>query len=570
MNSPIALFVYARLNHTLRTVEALLKNPEASRSDLIVFADAARTPDKEEAVQHVREYISSIKGFRSLTVHHRPQNFGLANSIIEGITYVLKDHERVIVLEDDMVTSPYFLGYMNEALDSYADDERVISVHGYVYPTEQTLPQTFFLRGADCWGWATWRSGWAHFNPDSRFLLDQLKRQNLLKAFDFNGAYRYSRLLKRQIKGSIDSWAVRWHASAFLANKLTLYPGQSLVQNIGNDSSGTHCGTSTTFDTKLSDKPIYLDDTVVEESVAAKKIIECFFRANRLSLKKLFSRFMPENSLHRLIIFAKGWLPPVITEQLRHLPYLRQIKLEGPFISWNEARQRSNGYDDEQILEKVLAATLKIKKGEAVFERDSVLFDEIQYSWPITAALMWTAARDDGRLSVLDFGGSLGSSYFQNRKFLGDLPNVRWSVVEQAHFVDAGSEHIQDERLVFYNTIAECVLAEKPNVVLLSSVLQYLKEPYTILNELVKSGIEIFLVDRTSFLRARGSDVFKVQITPESIYSSSYPIRYFDYNKFISWFDMKGFQKIEEFSSIDKLDSLACWKGFVFIKKSSL
>ena len=149
MNAPIALFVYARPDHTRRTVEALLKNPEASSSDLIVFSDAAQTPDNEEAVRQVREYIAGIREFRSLTVHHRPQNFGLAKSIIEGVTQVLADHERVIVLEDDLETSPHFLRYMNEALDRFAEEHRVISVHGYVYPVHKPLPEAFFLRGAD-------------------------------------------------------------------------------------------------------------------------------------------------------------------------------------------------------------------------------------------------------------------------------------------------------------------------------------------------------------------------------------------------------------------------------------
>jgi len=565
MNAPIVLFVYARPDHAHRTVEALLKNPEASSSDLIVFSDAARTPDKEESVRRVREYVASIKGFRSLIVHHRPQNFGLAKSIIDGITQVLANHECVIVLEDDLETSPHFLRYMNEALDRFAEEESVISVHGYVYPTEQTLPEAFFLRGADCWGWATWRRGWAQFNPDGQFLLDELIRQNLLKAFDFNGAYSYSAMLKGQISGSNDSWAVRWYASAFLANKLTLYPGRSLTRNIGNDSTGTHCGTSAALDAELSATPIRLDSVVIEESEAARKIIEEFFRAKRPPLQRLFARLMPENMRQRLTGMAKDWLPPMLARQLHRLSRLGEgITFEGPFATWDEAAKYSSGYDGAQILEKVLAATLKVKNGEAVFERDSVLFDEIQYAWPVTAGLLWAAAREGGRLSVLDFGGSLGSSYFQNRRFTEGLPSVRWSVVEQAHFVEAGRKHIQDERLAFYPTIAECVAAEKPNVVLLSSVLQYLEDPYEVLDELMRSGAEIILVDRTCFLVSDGPDVYKVQATPASIYSSRYPIRYFDCRKFLNWFVMNGFRKVEQFQSLDKLDAEAVWKGFVF------
>jgi len=299
MNAPIALFVYARPDHAHRTVEALLKNPEASSSDLIVFSDAARTPDKEESVRRVREYVASIKGFRSLIVHHRPQNFGLAKSIIDGITQVLANHECVIVLEDDLETSPHFLRYMNEALDRFAEEESVISVHGYVYPTEQTLPEAFFLRGADCWGWATWRRGWAQFNPDGQFLLDELIRQNLLKAFDSNGVYSYSAMLKGQISGSNDSWAVRWYASAFLANKLTLYPGRSLVLNIGNDSSGTHCGATNVFDVQLSNTPICLGDIAIEESATAKKVIEYFHRKKQSFIQRLFRRSMYYKILKR-------------------------------------------------------------------------------------------------------------------------------------------------------------------------------------------------------------------------------------------------------------------------------
>jgi putative methyltransferase (TIGR04325 family) len=533
MNAPIALFVYARPDHACRTVEALLNNSEASSTDLIVFSDAARTSDKEVAVQRVREYVSGVEGFRSLTLHQRSENFGLSKSIIDGVSQVLAENERVIVLEDDLETSPHFLRYMNEALDRFAEEERVISVHGYVYPVHKPLPEAFFLRGADCWGWATWRRGWAHFNPDGQFLLDELKRQNLLKAFDFNGAYSYSGMLKGQINGSNDSWAVRWHASAFLANKLTLYPGRSLTHNIGNDSSGTHCGTSSALDAELAATPICLDSLVIEESEKARKTIEKFFRSKRPPLQRLLRRFMPHNGRQRLTGMAKDWLPPVLSRQLRRLSRLGGgVTFEGPFATWDEAAKLSSGYDGTHILDKVLAATLKVKHGEAVFERDSVLFDEIQYAWPVTAGLLWASARQGGRLSVLDFGGSLGSSYFQNRKFLEGLLSVRWSVVEQAHFVKVGRQHIRDERLVFYPTIAECVAVEKPNVVLLSSVLQYLEDPYAVLDEISCSGAGIILVDRTSFHDGE-NDFVALQKVGEAIYTASYPLWIFSKKNFM-------------------------------------
>lgn len=276
--APIALFAYARADHVRRTVDALLRNPEAPLTDLVVFSDAARSADKRTAVDEVRRYLASIEGFRSVTVHAREENFGLSRSIIEGVTRMLVDHDSVIVMEDDLVTSPHFLRFMNEGLDRFAQDERVISVHGYMYPVEEPLPEAVFLPGADCWGWATWRRGWALFNPDGIELLAQLEQRGLSESFDFNGSYPFTRMLKDQVAGLNDSWAVRWYASAFLLGKLTLNPGRSLVHNIGNDSSGTHSGTSELLDVDLASPPVDLSGALVEASTEARSAIERFFR----------------------------------------------------------------------------------------------------------------------------------------------------------------------------------------------------------------------------------------------------------------------------------------------------
>lgn len=276
--APITLFVYNRLDHTRRTVDSLKQNLLAQESDLIIFSDASKSELQAAKVRDVRDYISQISGFKSITIVERETNYGLAKSIIDGVTKVVNKYGRTIVLEDDLVTSAYFLKYMNEALEKYADDERVISIHGYVYPVKQSLPETFFLRGADCWGWATWRRGWAHFNPDGQYLLNELKRRKLIGMFDFNGAYSFSKMLKGQIKGSNDSWAVRWHASAFLADKLTLYPGRSLVHNIGNDGSGMNCDDDIGYDLMVSLSPIDFTNIEVQASAQGQVAFEAFFR----------------------------------------------------------------------------------------------------------------------------------------------------------------------------------------------------------------------------------------------------------------------------------------------------
>ncbi len=282
--APIALFVYNRPDHTRRTVEALRLNKLAGESDLIVFSDAPKSDAQAEKVREVREYIRAISGFKSLTLIERNSNFGLARSIIDGVTEIVNKYGRIIVLEDDMITSPFFLAYMNEALERFANDDRVVCVHGYLFPVKQAVPEAFFLPGADCWGWATWRRGWVCFNPDGQFLLDELKRRKLLGEFNYNGAYPFSKMLEGQIKGKNDSWAVRWYASAFLAGKLTLWPGRSLVHNIGNEGSGTHRGDTEEWDVELSKSPINLDHVELEYSQKHRQALEEYFRHRKTGL----------------------------------------------------------------------------------------------------------------------------------------------------------------------------------------------------------------------------------------------------------------------------------------------
>jgi len=297
MPSPVALFVYARPEHTRRTLSALQQNVLAEESDLIIYSDAARSREQHDAVREVRALLETVTGFRSLTIVHRQENFGLAKSIITGVTEVLEKSVRVIVLEDDMVTSPYFLSFMNGALDLYAHNECVASIHGYQYPVREKLPETFFLPGADCWGWATWRRAWAMFNPDGQYLLDELHRRKMTRAFNLNGAYPYSKMLENQINGKNDSWAIRWYASTFLAGKLTLYPGRSLVQNIGNDLSGAHSGATSKYDTRLSETPIALHDIPVEPSHRGMKANERFHRRLQPLFRRIAYRLMPASGI---------------------------------------------------------------------------------------------------------------------------------------------------------------------------------------------------------------------------------------------------------------------------------
>lgn len=205
--------------------------------------------------------------------------------------------------------------------------------------------------------------------------------------------------------------------------------------------------------------------------------------------------------------------------------------LYGDYRIWDEAMAASTGYDSAIILEKTKAALLKVKNGEAAYERDSVLFDEVEYAWPLLAGLMWVAAQCAGRLNVLDFGGSLGSTYFQNRFFLSTLPEVRWNIVEQSNYVGIGKAYFEDDFLHFYPDITDCLADTKPNVVLLSSVLQYLERPYAVLDQILELSCDNVIIDRTSFWDGP-TDRLCVQTVPPSIYPASYPSWIFSRQRF--------------------------------------
>jgi putative methyltransferase (TIGR04325 family) len=219
--------------------------------------------------------------------------------------------------------------------------------------------------------------------------------------------------------------------------------------------------------------------------------------------------------------FARNWLPPGLISIYRFL-FTDGIRFVGHYASWRAASDASTGYDTDTILARVSAASAKVKSGEAVYERDSVLFDKVEHSFPLLAVLMKAAAEKGGKLTVLDFGGSLGSSYFQCKHFLPDDLNLNWCVVEQEKFVRRGREAFASNELQFFFSIQECMAQHKPDVVLFASVLQYLEHADQIVDAAVATGAEYIAIDRTPFI-ALDTDWLCVQHVPASIYKASYP-----------------------------------------------
>ena len=287
--APILLFVYNRPEHTRRCIESLLKNSLASESNLFIYADGAKDSTQQEAVNEVRNYIRSIQGFKQITLMERSENWGLARNIINGVTTQVNRYGKVIVLEDDLVVAPYFLQFMNEALEVYKDEPRVGHIQACDFTQDTTLPDTFLIKWTGSWGWATWDRAWKHFNPNGNELLQELEERKLTHVFDFNGKYGFTRMLRRQIEGKNNSWAIRWNASLFLKDILSLNVGRSLVQNEGFDGSGTNCGGGGLYASHLylQSLPITPISPIEENKEARQAFIRYYARTNSFWAKAI-------------------------------------------------------------------------------------------------------------------------------------------------------------------------------------------------------------------------------------------------------------------------------------------
>ena len=255
--------------------------------------------------------------------------------------------------------------------------------------------------------------------------------------------------------------------------------------------------------------------------------------------------------------------PPVFINLIRKLHKASRRNssvLSGDYRSWNDALAESVGYDSPAILQKTKEALLQVRDGQVAYERDSVLFDRVAYAWPMLTGLLWAAARSGGRLNVLDFGGSLGSSYFQSRKFISRLRDVRWNIVEQPAHVAVGRECFESDQLKFYESIEACTASTAPNVALLSSVLQYVERPRELLEAVLSLRCDCTIIDRTPFWQ-ENRDRLAVQRVAADIYDASYPMWILSLGKFHE--ALRGAEVVEEFSSSeDGLFGLS-WKGFI-------
>ena len=289
--APILFFTYKRPDHTRQALQSLAQNEGAQESELFIFCDAPKRAEDEEAVRQVREVIRTQQWCGKVHIIERKTNMGCANSIISGVTEICEKYGRVIVLEDDLVLSPFFLDYMNRALDLYEDNPQVMQISGHMFPVNLDVEtDAVFMPCITSWGWATWQRSWKYFDPGMSGYAQLKSNKKLRYKFDLNGSYPYFKMLEEQIDGKIDAWCIRWYLSTFLLGGLTLCPTQSLVSNIGFDGSGTHCGKASNLDGNISNAQLnYFPNSATENITASNKLFE-YFRSIRYSQISLIAK----------------------------------------------------------------------------------------------------------------------------------------------------------------------------------------------------------------------------------------------------------------------------------------
>jgi putative methyltransferase (TIGR04325 family) len=631
--APIALFAYRRLNHLERTIEALKANDLAAQSELYIFCDGAKSADDFAAVEAVRQYVETIDGFARVTKIFQRTNLGLSNSIIGGVSKIVSARGRVIVVEDDIVTSPYFLRFMNEGLGLYENELSVASIDGYVYPVEETLPETFFLRGAGVWGWATWKRAWTIFEPNGKLLLQALKERQLETLFDLDNSYGFTEMLRVESIIEHGSWDIHWHASAFLAGMLNLHPGRSLVENIGIDGTGEHRAVSQEFATRLSLEPISIEAIPVRENPQARQAIirhlrrasprensvqaresstELVARLRQLEgsiaekdaqLDHMTARYIETVRRAEAIEAATLWkvsyplrrlmtrwplglrraartgskfvwwsltlrLPSKLRQRHARTRILSEqppsesqpikmsranqdakapYELEGPFPSWEVAASHSDGWDSPALTEKALDAALKVRDSIAEYQQDSVIMEHIVYSSVILVFLILSLAKQKEGIRIIDFGGGLGTNYYQNRKILRRLTTVDWRVVERPIFTELGLKHLQTHELSFSASLDEALSrAPATDALLFSGSLQCVENPFELLDRAAAAGIETLALDRV-IVGPGDTHALFVQRPDPTIYPASIPCWCFSRSALIATIEAKGFSLLEYF-----------------------
>ncbi len=550
---PVVLFAYARPQQLQRVLACLREN----RVPLILaFADGAKGPADTAAVGEVRALLRTVD-WCELRLIERDANLGLGKNILAGVTQVAAEHDAFLVWEDDLICVPGTYAWLAAALRHYAADARVMSVSGWTHPRiipEGVGHEPYFDGRADCWVWGTWGRAWHGMGRETALeKMAAVKRGGVSP--EAHGADLPIMARQEAVR---NTWAVRWLYHHLQHGGLCLRPPWSMVEHIGFDEA-----TNAAEAWDWTNPPLRLAPPI--PAVWPDPLVQP-------DCRRLWCRANPPAGIwsrvrQRLRRDAGRLARRLVPQRLRRWLSYRwlEIRWEGDYASWQEVRRVAGGYDEARILRRSIRALRKVRTGHARYEQDGVAFESAPGGWPAMAAIREQAARSGDRLGLVDFGGALGSLYFKYQPVWDGISSVRWHVIEQPHFVTAGREEFADERLSFHLPDEAGAVSASANVLLLSSVLQYLEEPHTCLEAWLAHRFPLVVLDRTPLI-TRGRDRLTLQQVPPALGRASYPCWHFDRERLLAHFTA-DYELRLEFPGADGELGGASYRGFVFVRK---
>jgi putative methyltransferase (TIGR04325 family) len=513
---PVALFAYARPAHLARVLGCLRENHVPL---IYAYSDGPKGAADAGRVGEVRAMLRAID-WCEVRLTERTENLGLGRNVLAGVTAVAAEHEAFIVWEDDLVCVPGTYDWLCAALRHYAGDERVMSVTAWTHPRvtpADMREQPYFDARAECWVWGGYARSWRGMEQTALEKMGAAREHGIAP-----DAYGTDLPPMARAEARKNIWAVRWLYHHLQHGGLCLRPPWSMVEHIGFDAQATHASAGLGWDNPplraAPQVPSGWPDSV--ENPECRRLWRAALGEGASNLASRLKRVV------RRIVPARLLLP---IEQR-----FFRVRWDGDCLDWAAARADCSGYDAAGILGKVVEAARQVRDGQAFYERDGVAFHQPAPAWPALSVLIEVANVRAG-LTVLDFGGSLGSLYYQNRRHLTIAGPLRWLVVEQPALVEAGRREFQTEELKFYSSAAEACGVDRPDILLLASVLSYLPAPYEALAGLLQTGPSRVIVERTGFTVGGGSRLM-VQRVPRTIYPASYPCWFFGRDEFLAAF----------------------------------
>jgi len=548
--SPIAFFVYNRPFHTILTINNLLKNSLAKYSDIIIFSDAPKNNLELDRVSLVRKIISNINGFKSKKIIYRDKNYGLSKNFISGIDKVFKSNDRIIVLEDDNLVSKNFLDFINCGLNIYKNEETVAAINGYSYPIYKKISEdSFFIKGADTWGWGTWRRAWKKVIFKPKKILEKIKYLEI---------HPYKKnILTNKINKKNDSYTIMFDLSMQYFNMLTLYPKISMTKNIGLDGSGRHNKIFTNnYDVKINTKKIFLKKIDIKENFLIKNELDNFFsNLVKVKLAVLIKK--------KIISFIKKIFPEILIKK-----YKIFLQKNINFILSNSDDKFYNYIDKNKYILKDYNNYLLSKKFFLKTFKDNKLVDIQRQNFFSLNIILEIFYKQNKKINLIEFGGSLGSKYLNFKKLISNNANeLHWTIVEQNNYVNIGKKCIQNRELKFVNNINDSIYNKLNNILIFSNSLQYYKNPYEILNQALNCvNIKYILFESLPLSNKVDHILLQKHYDTDIYYSinilNSIKLRNFFKNRFI----LKKIQKSETNFFVKKNNDITYFDLFIVRK----